>query len=176
MTKLNVFLASLMVIGLMAGCGGTGSAGVGSGTESTGVGSETVTKTDQATNAEPVFGDLKLGSRQADGQVQLLFDDLLWISASDHETLLKYGYINDIDEDLGYDYMVHNEVEEWVPYLTLPETTFRIRLYDFETYTAEFIDADLERFIQHISDGYAIPVNVVISSGYIYSVEEIYIP
>ena len=135
----------------------------------------TVVKTEDKTEAKTIFCYVKLDGVQANGQLQLLVDELLWIRGDDAATLLKYGYDPD---DVFEDYLIHNDVEEWAPIVTNPETTYRMIIYDDEAdMVVQHIDVDRERFKQHLSDGYSKYADVTISpSGYVYSVNEKYVP
>jgi len=135
----------------------------------------TVVKTEDKAEAKTMFCYVKFDGVQANGQMQLFVDELLWIRGDDAATLLKYGYDPD---DVFEDFRIHNEVEEWVPIVTNPETAYRIIVYDDNAeMVVQHIDVDRERFKQHLSDGYSKYANVTISpSGYVYSVNEFYVP
>jgi hypothetical protein len=123
-----------------------------------------------------VFGNMKLSGTLPNGQMQLLFDELLQISGEDTETLKKYGY----NPDEGYDYIIHNVVEEWVMISTLPETKYEIVVYDkeFGSPTGNK-EVDKENFLNYLR-GEEYPrqifADIIFESGKVYSVKEKYIP
>jgi hypothetical protein len=117
---------------------------------------------------------VKFSETQADGQLRLLIDDLLWINGDDKETLKKYG----IDpENITNDYALYNEVEEWLPYITNPEATFRISIYDDEGFP-KYQEVDHARFAKHLTEweDRSILAKVTVVMGYIVAVNEIYVP
>ena len=174
MKKGAIILISLLSISSLTGCGEKKSQHAANAGDS-----ETVVTTGDETNAEAgdknVFGYVKFGSVQDNGQLQLLFDEAVYIRGNDTETLIKYGYD---PEDVVEDYRIHNPAEKWVPIVTNPETTYRIIVYDDNAdMVVQHIDVDVERFKQHLSDGSSKLVNMTVSSsGAVYSVNEYYVP
>jgi hypothetical protein len=88
MKTVNLILASLMVIGLVTGCGGFGG---GSNSNLNSDGEENTNGSKESSTTEMLVY-LKLAEgRQSDDQLKLLMDDVLWINGNDTETLKKYG-------------------------------------------------------------------------------------
>jgi hypothetical protein len=117
---------------------------------------------------------VKFGKKVADGQFQLLIDNFLWINGDDRETLKKYGFDPD---NVDNDYEIYNEIEEWVPVITFPETKYKIFVYNEEG-VGSYYDVDQEWFRQHLCEweGKTIVAKVTVAGEYIFSVDEIYIP
>jgi hypothetical protein len=57
-----------------------------------------------------------------DGPLPILVDDVLWITGDDVETLKKYGF----DPDAENDYVIVNETEKWVSYWVTDGTVFSV--------------------------------------------------
>ena len=171
MKKVLVILISLLTISLLAGCKEKKSEQAVTAEDYE---NETVATTVDETDVKSVLAYLKLGSVQSNGQLELLFDEVLFISWNEPETILKYGYD---PEDVG-EFLIHNEVEEWASILTSPQTIYTIVIYDYNSdMVVQFIEVDLERFKQHLNDKNEFLADITISaSGSVYSVKERYMP
>ena len=117
-----------------------------------------------------VLAYLKLDNNQSGAQLRLLYDEVLWISGDDTETLRKYGFD---PEEVADDYQLYNEDEFWLLAVTTPETTFKIHQYN-EGYINVNQAAFKKRLMQ--GDDTSILAKITISNGVVISVDEVYIP
>ncbi|MCL2072909.1 MAG: hypothetical protein FWH18_03240 [Marinilabiliaceae bacterium] len=177
MQKIKVFLTVMVVISLITGCKQRNSQQQNSVADEndTEIVSED-SKTDVDTDVKTIMGYIKFESNTPNGNLQLLFDEVLWIKGNDTETMKKYGYDH---EDIFEDFILHNEVEDWKSITTNNETTYQIIVYDYNTdMVVQFVDVSQERFKQHLVEkDYAILVNLsTTKSGAVQSINEHYMP
>jgi len=119
-----------------------------------------------------VFGYLRLEGMQANGNLQMLFDELLYISGNDTETLLKYGFS---PEDVTNDYELYNEKEEWLSVELMPNATFSIIIYVDDMYPAP-TEVNFATFKQYMLNRSEILAKIKMSGKKAHSVYEVYVP
>ena len=175
MKRKSIFLA--IIVALFAACN-SGTQQKQDATNETQ--EEVVDETQEVMNETPneatnLFGYLKLADHQSGDQLQLLFDELLWIRGDDTETLLKYGFD---PEEVCNDYELYNEKEEWIPFVTSSETTFTLFRWDDEG-RFEFFNPSMAEFKQYLSqfDEYGgILADITVSNGVALTIKERYVP
>jgi len=173
MKRKSIFLA--IIVALFAAC----NSGTQQKQDATNETQEVVGETQEVMNETPsevtnLFGYLKLADHQSGDQLQLLFDELLWIRGDDTETLLKYGFD---PENVDDDYELYNEKVEWIPFVTSSETTISSFRWDDEG-NFEFVNMDLAEFKQYLKrwDGCSILADITVSNGIALTIKERYVP
>ena len=123
--------------------------------------------------------DMDALQRGSNETLPVLVDELLWISGSDTETLLKYGFD---PEEVDDDYELYNEKEEWVAYTATKNTTFRVE-YDLERFNIMRRELELDDFKHYVfsyQEKYptaTILANITIDKAdKVIRIEEFYVP
>jgi hypothetical protein len=173
MKRKSIFLA--IIVALFAAC----NSGTQQKQDATNETQEEVGETQEVMNETPsevtnLFGYLKLADHQSGDQLQLLFDELLWIRGDDTETLLKYGFD---PEEVCNDYELYNEKVEWIPFVTSSETTFTLFRWDDED-RFEFFNPSMAEFKQYLKqlNDRSILADITVSNGVALTIKERYVP
>ena len=170
MKSKSIFLA--IIVALFAACNSGTQQKQDAANETVSEDQEVINETPNAVTELLVY--LKLADRQSGDQLQLLFDELLWINGNDTKTLLKYGFN---PEDVCNDYELYNEKEEWIPVVASSETTISSFRWDDEG-NFEFVNMDLAEFKQYLKrwDGCSILADITVSNGVALTIKERYVP
>jgi hypothetical protein len=128
-----------------------------------------------------VVAYVRIDPSKTDGDAWILIDELLWIDGDDIATLTKYG----IDEDdVANDYVLINEVEEWVYHAVADNAVFRVE-FNQGDYDEWFNRRELgrEEFIAYVAyvmenfyDGAVLADVTIDEYGLVVGVAEIYVP
>jgi predicted small lipoprotein YifL len=128
-----------------------------------------------------VVAYVRLDPSETAGGAWLLIDELLWINGDDIETLAKYG----IDEDdVNNDYVIINEVEEWVSHTAADNAVFRVE-FNQGDYDEWFNRRELgrEEFMAYVAyvmenfyDGAVLADVTIDGNGSVTRVAERYVP